>query len=182
MLMTFSWVTLAAVRASARKRSRASSSCAACSVRIFTATVRPMTVSKARYTCDIPPPRNSCSSYLPRRAGSCIKVKETLCKHRSFGASRRIRYYTIIGSARTSSLRHAQRLGFGSRPLADHAQASQRDRVGIGDGGEAHLANGPVEPRVDPFVSEVRFAIAAGQHLRFVRHTFRRARPQPVFL
>ena len=45
---------------------------AALSVRILTATVRPMTVSRARYTCDMPPPRNSSNSYFPMRAGSSI--------------------------------------------------------------------------------------------------------------
>src|SRR5450759_2394066 len=60
------------MRASCRKRSFVSESPQPSGVRILTATVLPITVSLARYTCDMPPPRNSRSSYLPRRAGSCM--------------------------------------------------------------------------------------------------------------
>src|ERR1035438_6417774 len=67
-----SWEMLPAMRASARKRALTSSSWQPASVRILTATVRPMTVSRARYTWDMPPPRNSSSSYLPILAGSCM--------------------------------------------------------------------------------------------------------------
>src|ERR1041385_4098370 len=74
MLRTLSCARLPAMRASARNRALTSSSSQPCSVRIFTATVRPITVSRARYTCDMPPPRNSSSSYLPIFAGSCMVV------------------------------------------------------------------------------------------------------------
>src|SRR6185295_16873731 len=69
MLMMFSCAMLPDICASSRNRAFASASAQPCSVRIFTATGRPITVSRARYTCDIPPPRNFSSSYLPMRAG-----------------------------------------------------------------------------------------------------------------
>src|SRR5579885_1250388 len=60
---------LLAVRASSRKRLRKSRSLLPASVRILSATVRPNSVSVARYTCAIPPPKYSRSSYFPIRAG-----------------------------------------------------------------------------------------------------------------
>src|ERR1700681_3081418 len=65
---------LDARRASSRKRILASGSAAAVSVRILSATRRPRTLSLARYTRDIPPPRNSSTSYLPTRDGCSISV------------------------------------------------------------------------------------------------------------
>src|SRR6185312_15879597 len=61
-----------AILASCRKRALDSGSADASSVRIFTTTSRSITVSRARYTCDIPPPRKSRSSYLPIMEGSCM--------------------------------------------------------------------------------------------------------------
>src|ERR1700688_1619736 len=63
---------LDARRASSRKRVFASGSAAAVSVRIFSATRRPRTLSLARYTRDMPPPRNPSTSYLPTRDGCSI--------------------------------------------------------------------------------------------------------------
>src|SRR3954454_16758942 len=69
MLMMLSCAMLPDIWASSKNRAFASTSAQPCSVRIFTATGRPITVSRARYTCDIPPPKNFSSSYLPMRAG-----------------------------------------------------------------------------------------------------------------
>src|SRR5579862_572508 len=66
-----------AILASCRKRALDSGSAEASSVRIFTTTGRSITVSRARYTCDIPPPRKSSSSYLPIIEGSCIGSNDT---------------------------------------------------------------------------------------------------------
>src|ERR1700730_4893912 len=66
-----------AILASCRKLVLDSASAEASSVRIFTTTSRSITVSRARYTCDIPPPRNSRSSYLPIIEGSGMGSNHT---------------------------------------------------------------------------------------------------------
>src|SRR5205809_86945 len=66
-----------AILASCRKRALDSGSAEASSVRILTTTSRSITVSRARYTCDIPPPRKSSSSYLPIIEGSCMSSNDT---------------------------------------------------------------------------------------------------------
>src|ERR1700681_2448945 len=65
---------LDARRSSSRKRALASGTAAAVSVRILSPTRRPRTLSLARYTRDMPPPRNSSTSYLPTRDGCSISV------------------------------------------------------------------------------------------------------------
>src|SRR4051812_46550223 len=65
---------LEASRASCRKRSLAPGSAQAASVKILSATSRPRTLSRARYTRDIPPPKSSSISYLPTRDGCSIRV------------------------------------------------------------------------------------------------------------
>src|SRR5579872_3100470 len=69
---------LEARRASSKKRVLASGSAAALSVRILSATRRPRTLSLARYTRDMPPPRNSSTSYFPTRDGCSINVSLAL--------------------------------------------------------------------------------------------------------
>src|SRR3981081_2207116 len=65
---------LDARRASSKKRALASGSVEAVSAKILSATRRPRTLSLARYTRDMPPPRNSSTSYLPTRDGCSISV------------------------------------------------------------------------------------------------------------
>src|SRR5882724_5063838 len=69
----FSCAMLEASRASWRNFALASGSLAADSPRILSATRRPKTLSLARYTRDIPPPRYSSTSYLPMREGCSIQ-------------------------------------------------------------------------------------------------------------